>query len=299
MLNKLKDNQINQACPNTRQSNVFHEQAEISLMNMLIFLKSAWRLACSMALFGLLVASVYLLATPVRYDATAIVGMAKMSTGNNVLGGNVEEVGALVARMSSPYAMTDAIMSSCGMESKGNGAYLLANSLKFVTPKGVDSIVEIKVSGANPGLAKGCADGIYQSIKQFQTKKYASLTGANKLQEEKRLATLKERISLDKKLLAKAGSENGYLAPVYFSVLLNIRALEDELIRIEEVLNANRLIETDLLVPIKVSDKPSYPKKTVIIVGGLLAGLFLGLLVALIRCVIVDRKGEQDIYSRS
>lgn len=81
-------------------------EAEISLLDILHFLKSAYKTIFIFGAFGIALAIAYLAITPKQYEATAQIVMAQIGAANNnnnninPMGVNIEEPSLLIARMS-------------------------------------------------------------------------------------------------------------------------------------------------------------------------------------------------------
>lgn len=122
---------------------------EISLIDILRFLKSAYRTILVFGVAGSVIAVAYLAVTPKQYEAVAQIAMAQIGTANsnnnlNPLGINIEEPSLLIARLSSPTSFTTQVLSSCSMEDAANPGASLAKAIKLAPPKGVANVVELK-----------------------------------------------------------------------------------------------------------------------------------------------------------
>ena len=284
---------MNQKHSNSSQNEILQDESEISLLDILRFLKRAWKTIVITSVLGLLVSGAYLFIAPAQYEAVTTIPMARVPSLNNVLGANVEEPPALIARMSLPGALNNEVMSSCGFESGAPDAALLAKSIKLSIPKGLTSVVELKVNRPTQELAKACATSVRQFIIASQEKMLSTLGELSGDNNKARLVIIEERISQDKALLAKAEQPRGPLTPTYFAVLSEIRALEDEKTKIMVALNFSKTQkETVTQSLIEVASFPVYPKRFLSLVAGLTGGLFLGLLIALARQVIAKLKSE-------
>lgn len=269
------------------------DKSEIYLIDILLFLKGAWKTIIITSISGLLVSGTYLLVTPAQYEAVTTISMARIPSPNNALGANIEEPPGLIARMSLLGALNNEVMSSCGFEGNSPDAALLAKSIKFSVPKGITSIVELKVNHPMSQVAMACATSIRQFIIASQEKMLSSLAEHSGTTHKARLVVIEERISQNKMLLVKAEQPRGPLTPTYFAILSEIRALEDEKAKIMVALNFSQTQqETPTQLPIGVSDYPVYPKKVISLLTGLMGGLFLGLLIALARQVIAKLKSR-------
>ncbi len=268
---------------------------EISLLDILRFLKGAWKTIAVTSILGLATSSFYLLITPAQYEAVTTIAMARVPAPNNVLGVNIEEPAALIARMSLPGAFNSELIGSCGFDGGIDAAPLLAKSIKLAVPKGLTSAVELKVNRPTPELAKTCASGVVRLIATSQEKMLSSLADFSGVANRARLVIVEERMAQDKALLAKAEQPRGPLTPTYFAVLSEIRALEDEKERVTAALNFSKMTQEVLAQSsIEVSDHPVYPKRAMSLLAGLFGGILLGLLIALARQIIARLKSEAD-----
>ena len=84
-------------------------ESEISLIDILRFLKSAWKAIAIFGLTGLALSVAYLAITPNQYEASVQITLAQIGAANNnnnisPLGVNIEEPALLILRLSSPQA---------------------------------------------------------------------------------------------------------------------------------------------------------------------------------------------------
>ena len=260
---------------------------EISLLDILIFLRGAWKTIGLMGLIGLVVSGAYLIITPNQYEAVANIAMARVPADKNPLGVNIEEPQALINRMSVPSSFDAAILNACGLQDAATLAAQMSKVIKLSIPKGVANVIELKVTRSSPELASACAKSVYESIAHSQAQMIGLMAEAFKANNSARLAKVEERLIQDKALLAKAEQPRGVLSPAYFPILTEIRALEDERATLLVLVEAK-----DLQSPIYVADKPVYPKKMMSLIAGLMGGLLLGLLIALGRQMYAKLKSE-------
>lgn len=259
------------------------QNSETSLLDMLLFVKSAWKMIGIMGVVGLIASCVYLLVTPFQYQAIATITMARASAPNNALGANIEEPSALINRMTLPNAFSREVMNACGFEDTPKSFVLAANSIKFSIPKGLTSAVELKVMRPTLELTKICTQKVVESIIQSQMQMLESSVAFSQAANKSRLAIIAERMNQDKVLLAKAEQSRGLVTPTYFAILSEIRALEDEENRIRTAINNSQPLTAQLQGSIQASDYPVYPKRALSLVAGVLGGLFFGILIALAR----------------
>lgn len=284
-------------------SNVpLNQEEEISLLDVLLFLRRSWKIISILGVIGLAVAVIYLLIAPKQYQAIAQIQMAQISTAANnnnnsirPLAVNIEEPALLIARMSFPTSFTSSTLTACGLDGKENAATILAKSIKFSQPKGAPNVVELKTSASNRERAEQCANAIFELIKISQDKVVSPYISEaiNKLADDQaQLAKLKD-------LLSKADKSGSVMSAVYLSTRDEIRFLLDEITALQNVVASNINRATRLVAPIYVSDVPISPKKQVTLAIGLLGGLFLGLLIAFGRQLIPKIKSQLAINTQS
>jgi len=263
-------------------------EAEISLLDILRFLKDAYKTIFIFGAFGIAAAIAYLVITPRQYEATAQIAMAQIGTANNSninpLGVNIEEPSLLVARMSSPTSFTLEVTSACGMESKENAPLALSKSIKLMVLKGVANVVELKTFGKTPQAAQECNLAIFELIKTTQAQIVAPYIADAKIKLDDDMG----RLDRAKELAVKADKSGSVMgAAAYLSTRDEIRYLLDEIAALKNIVTSNPNRTTRLIAPIYYSDIPTAPNKSMTLVAGLFGGLFLGLLIALARQVVV------------
>jgi capsular polysaccharide biosynthesis protein len=263
--------------------------SEIFFLGMLIFIKRSYKDLVIGAVIGILCASTYVLIAPNRYEAVAKIYMAQMisqsninnSGSNNTQLVNVEDPNLLTARFSSPSSYTEKLLEVCAVGNQFHGGLkILSEIIKLSPLKGVPSVVELKVLAASPEVALACANETFDLVRVTQTlmvKPYIESIQAKLVEKEQLLAANKE-------LLVRADKSGGIaIGAVYLSTKDEIHYLQDQIAglqAIEESINNN---PTHLVSPAYVSNVPVSPKKLAICFVGLLGGIFLGILSALIR----------------
>ena len=266
---------------------------EISLLDILRFLKSAYKTILIFGILGITLSIAYLVITPKQYEASAQIVMAQIGTANNnnnisPLGINIEEPALLIARLAMPTSFTAQEMAACGLEGRPEAGAALAKAIKVIPPKGIANVVELKTVGQSPQLAMQCAAAVIELIKTTQNQLVIPYIEEAKLKlayDEKRLANAKD-------LVAKADKSDSAMGAAYLSTRDEIRFLLDQITAIKSIISSNQNRATRLVAPIYTSEAPIAPKKRNILAAGLLGGLFLGLLIALGRKVIAKMKDE-------
>ena len=252
------------------------QEDEISLLDILTFLKDAWKLIGISGLVGLVVSGAYLIITPNQYKAIANIYMAQLY----LEAANIEESPAFINRISSSLSLNSKILQACALDGDVNMHLQLDKVIKLSIPKGVLHVVELTVTRSSPELAKVCASSIYDMIMQSSINK-----------KQTRIGKVEERLAQDKAILTKTELARGIVTQTYFAVLTEIRNLEDERERLIAIdLMSMDVQGTKIRPPIFVLDKPVYPKKMISLLSGLMAGLFLGLIIAFGRSLFTKLK---------
>jgi hypothetical protein len=263
---------------------------EVSLIDILRFLKSAYKTILFFGALGIAAAITYLAMTPKQYEASAQIAMAQIGAANNnnlnPLGINIEEPALLIARLSSPTSFDPDEIAACGLEGKPDDAAALVKAIKITPAKGVPNVVELKTYGSSPAAAKGCADAIFNFIKKSQANILAPYIEEAKI----KLLDDEQRIDKAKELVSRSDKGGSAMSAAYLSTRDEIRYLLDEMTGLKNVLASNQNRATRLIAPIYASDAPISPKKRIALAAGLLGGLFLGLLIALARQMVTKLK---------
>jgi hypothetical protein len=281
---------MSQTRSNSSQNEPLQDESEISLIDILRFLKDAYKTILIFGAIGVTASIAYLAITPKKYEAVVQISMAQIGATNNSinpLGINIEEPSLLIARMSSPTSFTPQVIAACGLQGQANSALMLTLT-KLAIPKGVTNVVELKTLGLSPQAAEQCNLAIFELIKTTQ-----SLIAAPFIAEAKvKLDDDIERLAKAKDLVAKADKSGSAMGAAYLSTRDEIRYLLEDITTLKNVVTSNQNRATRLVSPIYASDIPISPKKPNIIAAGFFGGLFLGLLIAIGRRMIAKLKNE-------
>ncbi|QWD16514.1 hypothetical protein G6700_01685 [Polynucleobacter paneuropaeus] len=272
---------------------------EISLLDILRFLKGAYKTILVFGALGLAIAIAYLVITPNRFEAVAQIQMAQTSGANinnnnnnnlNSWGINVEEPALLIARLSSPSSFSAGVIAACGQQAQSNPALATAQTIKLAPIKGISNVVELKTVGPTSEAASICAQAIFELIKTSQAQIQAPYL------EEAQTRLTEDGIRLDqaKALVAKADKSGAAMSAVYLSACDEIRYLLNEITTLQNVVSGGQYRATRLVSPIYASDNPVAPKKRIALLVGLSGGLLMGLLIALGRQIWAKLKSQNN-----
>mgnify|MGYP000087120983 CR=1 FL=1 len=217
------------------------DQVEISLLDILRFLKRAYKTILILGVIGIAAAIVYLLVAPKKYEATAQIVMAQIGAANNnnnlnPLGINIEEPVLLVSRMSLPTSFPAQTISTCGFDGIVEPGATLAKSIKLSPAKGVPNVVELKTVGPSREAALSCAGAIFELIKTTQSQIVAPYIEEAKI----KLADDEARLDKAKELVSRADKSGSAMGAAYLSTRDEIRYLLDEITSLKNVVTSNQ-----------------------------------------------------------
>ena len=269
-------------------------QEEISLIDILRFLKGAHKMILVFGALGTVAAIAYLSITPKQYEASVQVAMAQIGANNNnnninPLGINIEEPALLIARLSSPTSYTPETLVACGLQDQANAALALSKAIKLTLPKGVANVVDLKTFGGSQQSTQDCALAVFELIKTTQAQIVAPYIEEAKI----KLAQDEDRLQKAKELVARSDKSGAAMSASYLSTRDEIRFLLDEITSLRNVVTSNQNRATRMVTPIYASDVPIAPKKHMVLAAGLVGGLFLGLLIVLARQVVLKLKSVE------
>jgi len=257
---------------------------EISLKDIIDFLMESWKTILGIGLLGLLGSVGFLAVTPNQYEATAQIQMAQISANNNnnntnPLGVNVEEPNLLMARLKLPTTYSAEEIKACGLEGQKMPAESIVAMSKFSAIKGAGSIVELKIRMESREQAVVCAQALFENIRESQNQIIKPYIEEAKGLLIKYQARLKEA----QELVIRADKSGAALSAAYLANRDEVKFLTDESIRLNTFVTAGDARQAKLVSPIYASEAAVFPKKKNALKVGILAGLFLGLLLAMVR----------------
>lgn len=266
-------------------------EEEISLKDIIDFLVESWKAILVSGFLGILVSAAYLIVTPNQYQATAQIQMAQISASNNnnynnPLGVNIEEPNLLLARLKLPTTYSDEVIKACGFENASSPAESLASSAKFSAVKGVGSIIELKINRDSKEIAINCAQALFESIKTSQNQIIKPY-----IEESKTLLVKYEaRLANSQSLVSRADKSGAALSATYLANRDEVKFLTEEILRLNTFITTADTRQAKLVSPIYASDIAVFPKKIMSLIIGLMAGLFLGLLLVISKKALKNYK---------
>lgn len=275
-------------------------EKEISLKDVIDFILESWKTITTFGILGLICAIIYIWVTPNRYQATAQIQMAQFAANTNNLnsimspvGVNVEDPARLVLRLQSPATYSDEIVVACGLREVMNPREKLAKLVKATIPKGVTNVVEIRVNLGSKSEAIACLEALFVEISQTQ------IGIAEPFFDEikKSLADNNQQIERAKANFAKASGASGASTLLVTSSYLlardEINRLAESNLLLDYLLQFKESRKTKLASPIYVLPDPVSPKKTIVVIVGLMSGLLIGIFFQFLKRIFkTQRNGD-------
>lgn len=276
--------------PDFSSSDTSSQTDEISLIDILRFLKNTWKAIAIFGVIGISLSIAYLAITPKQYEATAQIVMAQLGTTNNIPNPlvNIEEPALLISRLSSPTSYTPETVAACGLQDQANAALALSKSIKLTISKGVANVVDLKTFGGSQQVAQDCALAVFELIKTTQ----AQIVAPYIEQAKTKLAQDEDLLQKAKEVIARSDKSGTAMSASYLATRDEIRYLLDEITALKNIVTTNQNRVTRMVAPIYSSDMPIAPKKRNILAAGLFGGLFFGLLIVLSKRVVSKLKSE-------
>ncbi len=266
--------------------NTPQDDDEISLWDIVNFLKEGWRWLAGGLVLGLLGAVGFVIVSPSQYEATAViqpatVGMPTTTTTTTTKGAEVEPVAQTLERLKLATFYSGALVQACQAPS----ALALTGSVKASQVKG-NSLIQVSYRAPSTAVAEACVNAVV-----------AHLTQSQAAVAEPLLKTLEEQLALTKKQLTEAQSFQGQLEKRAVSskdgaslLMLSALSKREEMVRLEKLLveqkvqlSAPLTQPMQLLGPIYAPERAVAPKKLPMLAGGLFGGLVFGGLVFFVR----------------
>ncbi len=255
-------------------------RTEISLKDIVAFLRrNGWTIAPA-GLAGLLFSAVFVLVTPKTFEAIAQLQVAQFvhSNSDGYTYSNSEEPAALIQRLRLNTSYPAEARQDCGISKDEEMGEYLGGRLEVLTIKGVANAVEMKVRASTPDQARKCAEGIVEMLAKQQAHLIDEhFSGRQEQLLQYQQALRDEQLQLEKIKKTELGNF-GYLAKL--DKLGWLRARIDAL---QEEAMLSRAHPAKLTTPIYLKSRPVSPKRGPMLLLGVIMGLTLGLLYALGR----------------
>ena len=263
---------------------------ELSLWDIVNFLKDGWNWLAGGLVVGLVGAAGFVLMSPVQFEATAVIQPATvgMPTTTTTKGSEVEPVAQTLERLKLATFYSEASVQVC----QASSALALTGGVKASQVKG-NSLIQVSYRAPSITVAEACVNAVVGQLTQSQSSIAEPL-----------LKTLEEQLVLTKKQLTEAEGFQAQLEKRAVSsndgaslLMLNALSKREEIVRLQKLLIEQKVqLSTpltqpmQLLEPIYAPEKAVAPKKLPVLAGGLFGGLVLGGLLFFVRRSWLGRK---------
>lgn len=256
-----------------------NENAEINLLDIYMFFKDGWKwIAASMLVCSLAGVVYALLATPI-YEATANIEMAVVA---NVV---VEAPAVLAEKLKIPTYYSTETINACGSNDSQVSGESLAQDLKPVINKNAPILI-INYRNKSVDKAKKCLEAVLENIRADQNQ----ISRPTLNSKQHLLKSLGDKLESAEKIKHQFGGKalsfdfndpKFSASTLLMSTLLandrEITDLRNQIFELNAALSAPQTREAYLSAPIYAPSKRVEPKRSRIVLGAVLGGLFLGL----------------------
>lgn len=269
--------------------NTPQDDDEISLWDIVNFLKEGWTWLAGGLVLGLLGAVGFVMVSPSQYEATAVIQPATVGMPTTTTkGAEVEPVAQTLERLKLATFYSEALVQTCQAPSP----LALTGSVKASQVKG-NSLIQVSYRAPSIAVAEACVNAVVAQLTQSQS------SISEPLQK-----TLEEQLVLTKKQLTEAEGFQAQLEKRATSstdgaslLMLNTLTKREEIVRLQKLLVEQKVQLSppltqpmQLLEPIYAPERAVAPKKLPMLAGGLFGGLVLGGLVFFVRRSWLARK---------
>lgn len=272
----------------------------LSLLDLVAFLRRNFRVLLGGALLGGALGFAIALIVPAQWEANALVRVGQLgNTGNTgstgSTGSAIEPSLQAVDRIKNKSFQND-VLKNLGLPTSADDdvAKNFRDTLKVKLEK--SDLIGLSIRGASADEAKQYMSEVVNQLKNTHSK--MSTPSINRWRQE--LATIEQELKqasaeserLTKSLNGTSGSldEKSFSQSALLSNILLARETELKNSRerkreLEAQLSPERTFATKELGRVEVSERPVFPKKSLFVIAGLVAGLFLGSLLSILRSI--------------
>lgn len=245
---------------------------EINIFELMEYLKSGWQWLAGGCAVGLLGVTGYLMATPAKYEASVVIQPATVSMNVAATPSLVEPIAHTIERVKIVSFYSDDLVKACSAVSAKD----MLKGVKVSTVKGAN-LISLSYYADSAAQAEACMAKIARQLNQSQIDIAAPLI---KELENQRVST-KQQIDDVERFLAQ--HEKGLSSAPIGAVLLMLK--REELMNLRKVYREQRIQLTEpltqsmkLLEPMYAPEGAVFPNKLLTVIGGVIGGLFVGLL---------------------
>jgi uncharacterized protein involved in exopolysaccharide biosynthesis len=258
---------------------------EISLKDIIDFLVESWKTIVLGGVVGGLLGLGYGLIAPAKYQATANIQVAK------VAGIDVEAPAVLIEKLKMPMYYSQKTYVACNVMDKLEPGEEIAKTLKPVLAK-TAPIIAISYREESREGAQKCLESVLDDVRSnqsilakpiFESKTNQLLNLKLKLESAEKIVKMLPKNNTVFDFSDSKFSASTLLLATTLSKENEIKDLRTAINDLEIALLEPQTKEAFLTTPIYAPQKKVSPNRTMILVGGLAAGLFIGLLLMMVK----------------
>lgn len=254
---------------------------EISLKEIIDFLLESWKVMALSGIVGGFLAAGNAFVTPSKYQATAAIQVAK------VAGNDVETPSILVEKLKIPTYFSIASHSDCNVMNTFEPGLVIVKNLMPTLSK-TSPIISFSYKDESSEKAQKCLESVVNDIRNNQNllakptidaKKKQLLDLRGKLDSSERVLKLLTNKNSNFDISDSKFSASTLLLSLTFNKENEIEGLRSQINYLEIELMEPQTKETSLTAPIYAPKKKVSNNIVLSLLGGLMVGLFLGLLL--------------------
>ena len=256
---------------------------EISLNDIIDFLSESWKTIALTGLMGIVGSIAYLWMTPSQYQAIANFQVARVASSD------VEPPALLVEKMKIPSYYSQKTHLACNVIEAVNPGMAIVNNLKPTLSK-TAPIINIKYQATSYKEAINCLEAVLGDVRDSQSILSKPIIATKSMHQ----LTLKQKLDASESFLKKLPIKNSNYdfsdskfsssALLLATTIMKENEIKDLQIHINDIelsLADPQTKETFLSAPIYASQQKVSPKRSIILMVGMMAGLFFGLVLVL------------------
>lgn len=258
---------------------------EISLNDIIEFFKECWKQILFSGVAGGVVGVSIALSLPSKFQATAYIQVAKVANAD------VEAPNILLEKLKMSMYYSTKTFSECNVENTAEPGKAIANGLKPTLAKGAP-IISISYKDTNIEDAKRCLESVLSDIRTNQNEIAKPILE----QKKNQLSNLKQKLEsaeqITKLLSSKKPNFDFSDSKFSASTLLlattlskenEVKDLRAQINDLEIALAEPQTKETYLTTPINAPNIRVEPKRSLIALGSVIGGMFLGIMFLILR----------------
>jgi len=257
---------------------------KVEISDPIVFFLQNWKLITVFGVLGLFVSGIYGLLKPVQYEASFQIKIAQYISNLNIQPltniVNIEPLTELENQLKIPTVYSGEVLQKCGMSEGSVDGPFMNGRYNVSVINGVNAI-EIKLRSNKPESARSCANSLQNNIIAMQQAMTDDLLKIKQKQLEQSQKSFEEIEGHFNHI--KQGEMTGF---AFLTSLDEMNSLRDRMDRLNDEIFFAKSHPAKLIAPIYVSSQPVSRKTPIIILGGIFAGMLLGIFFASLRIAV-------------